>query len=135
MEEINIGSSPTKENYFDSVKTEAEWEAEELLFKDKLRFLTKEMAQQWLIKFEDKDADTVQVALELDELLKLQAESAKSKVEIVVGAAESTREQLDYFVSLIDEAYKNPNHFLGSGRTAEVYSVPNASKICIKFRL
>ena len=126
-------SFESRQEKVDSYKSDAELDLAEQRFYDSLSSLPPEMAQTWLKKIEDKNSDPDQVVRDFNDFLVLRAKTLRGKVEILPSASESTESQLNHFITLIDSAFENPSHFLGSGRTAKVYSVPTASTTCIKF--
>lgn len=112
---------------------EAVLEQRDNKFYDLISSLPEDMKNEWRLRFEAKDADCDEVLLKLTNFLVLREKTLKGRAEILEGASESTEVQVNEFLKLIDTAYENPKFFLGSGRTAKVYSVPQASKVCIKY--
>lgn len=58
---------------------------------------------------------------------------ALETMELRADLSERVREEVTYVLGIIRNTFGDPNYFLGNGYTAEVYELPVAPHVCVKY--
>jgi tRNA A-37 threonylcarbamoyl transferase component Bud32 len=102
-------------------------------FYQKLALLPKELAQVWLFNYEDLDSDAGAFFNEFDVFFKKRQEALSGTLEINTDVDEEIRNEILSVHAAIKSTFGDSNYFLGNGRTAEVYTLPIAPHLCVKY--
>lgn len=94
--------------------------------------LPQEFRQKWRDKFDDAD-DLSLCMLDLNEFLKRRNEVFISSVEIDPNLSETIKSEVRAVIDSINRTFGDTNYFLGNGYTAEVYEMPIAPHLCVKY--
>jgi len=102
-------------------------------FHRKIEQLPKELAQIWLSRYEDLEDDEDAFFDDFDKFLHNRKLALSNTLEIHDDANKSIREEILAMHESIKNAFGDSNYFLGNGRTAEVYTLPIAPHLCVKY--
>lgn len=94
--------------------------------------LPSEFRQKWRDKFDDAD-DLSICMMDLNEFLKKRDELFISSVEVDPNLSETVKKEVGVVVESIKRTFGDTNYFLGNGYTAEVYEMPIAPHLCVKY--
>jgi tRNA A-37 threonylcarbamoyl transferase component Bud32 len=120
--------APAKQN---SEKLDLEQAEQE--FYRKLAQLPKELSRLWLSKYEDLDDDATAFFAEFDTFINNRNNALSGTLEIHTDTNEEIREEILSVHQSIKDTFGDTNYFLGNGRTAEVYTLPVAPHLCVKY--
>ena len=68
-----------------------------------------------------------------DQFCILRGQALDSALELDEGISEEVRLEIEEVKKVIRETFGDPHHFLGNGYTAEVYELPIAIHLCVKY--
>lgn len=115
--------------------TEDTWEVKEKTFYRQLAQLPEELSRVWLSKYEDLDSEEAADTLfsQFSIFLNKRTHALSDTLEIHSDIDETIREEIMAVHESIKNTFGDTNYFLGNGRTAEVYSLPIAPHLCVKY--
>ena len=114
-------------------KNNSEIQSLERDFAIKVANLPEEMAQMWKDRYEDLIEVTPDFFLEFQSFLKARHDALAGVMEIEPGLNEDIVAEILETEAYIQKTFGDPHHFLGNGRVAEVYEIPNAPHLCVKY--
>lgn len=108
-------------------------EAEERNFYRSLSGLPIEIAQTWRDKYEAMVEPTLEFFVEYKQFCVLRQKALDKSLEIDEDVDPQILLEISKVREAIRETFGDPQHFLGNGYTAEVYDLPVAPSLCIKY--
>lgn len=114
-------------------KNNLEIESLERDFNIRVSNLPDEMAQMWRERYEDLIEVTPEFFAEFKKFLDDRKDALSSVMEIEPGLNEDIVKEILETEAYIQKTFGDPHHFLGNGRVAEVYEIPNAQHLCVKY--
>lgn len=105
----------------------------ERAFLQKLSQLPTPIAKKWQYEFEDLIEVTPEFFEKFDNFLEARKHAFDNIVEIESWTSEEIRTEIRAVQEVIRQTFGDPHHFLGNGYTAEVYELPIAPHLCIKY--
>jgi predicted Ser/Thr protein kinase len=102
-------------------------------FFDLLDTLPKELAMRWEQAYDDLPEVTEQFFDAFATFYAERQNAINGAIEVFGEVRPEIEEEIRLVEQVISETYGNPEYFLGSGRTAKVYTLPIAPSICIKY--
>jgi len=114
--------------------TEAETlEAQERRFFQKLKALPFDIAKRWEDEFDNLIEINGDFFDRFDSFLENRSGALANVLEIEPGLNEEIVAEIHEAERVIRETFGDPHHFLGNGRVAEVYELPLAPHLCVKY--
>lgn len=109
-------------------------ERQEQSFLLKLSNLPEEMAQKWKDRFDDIYPEDERAFFdEFDSFLAMRNKALGVSMEIEDNLSEEIIAECLKTNEVIQKTFGDPHYFLGNGFTAEVYTIPVAPHICVKY--
>lgn len=109
-------------------------EAQEETFRKKLAQLPRELSQIWLLRYENLEDDDDDVFFQnFETFLNNRNRVSLKTLEIHPDTSKMIQEEILFVHESIRNTFGDPNYFLGNGRTAEVYTLPVAPHLCVKY--
>lgn len=102
-------------------------------FYRKLESLPPELAHIWRDKFEELDEVTDYFYHQFEQFCTLREQALDKNLELDENLSDEVRVEIETVKKVIRETFGDPNQFLGNGYTAEVYSLPIAPHLCVKY--
>lgn len=110
---------------------------EEDNFERALASLPKEIADRWQKDWEEEFDNLGEISDDFYHrfyrLLTLREQALDRTLELDEGISEEVRLEIEGVKRVVRETFGDPNHFLGNGYTAEVYALPIAPHLCVKY--
>ncbi len=113
--------------------THNENETDEHLFYRKIATLPSELHRKWLDEYEEMDEPTSIFFERFHSFLKTRNAALDKSLEIEQGLSVELREEIQSVTNTVQNTFGDMNYFLGNGYTAEVYELPIAPHLCVKF--
>lgn len=108
-------------------------EALERRFYQKLKTLPQDLADRWEEKFDNLEEVTEEFFDEFDSFLESRQRALSNVLEIEPGLNEEIVAEIIEAERVIRQTFGDPHYFLGNGRVAEVYELPIAPHLCVKY--
>lgn len=113
--------------------THSENETDEHLFFREIATLPSELSRKWLNEYEEMDEPTSIFFERFHSFLKMRRAALDKSIEIEEGLSVELREEIQSSTDMIKNTFGDTNYFLGNGYTAEVYELPIAPHLCVKY--
>lgn len=114
-------------------KTEVSIMVREREFYRQLGNLPVELAEQWSVMYEDLPEGTKDFFDCFNTFLKARNQALSGSLEVGEDLSEELMEEINQVQTVIRETFSDPQYFLGNGYTAEVYQLPVAPHLCVKY--
>lgn len=108
-------------------------EAQERQFFQKLKALPFDLAKKWEDEFDNLEEITESFFNKFETFLKSRSGALSNVLEIEPGLNEEIVAEIHETERVIRETFGDPHHFLGNGKVAEVYELPLAPHLCVKY--
>ncbi len=108
-------------------------ESDEHLFFREIAALPSEIAHKWLDEYEEMDEPTSIFFERFRLFLRMRHEALNKTVEVEEGLSDELRKEIQSVTDIIRNTFGDTNYFLGNGYTAEVYELPIAPHLCVKY--
>ncbi len=108
-------------------------EALERQFFQNLKQLPSELAQKWEDEFYDLESVTPEFFDKFEAFLTSRTSALSNVIEIEPGLNEEIVEEIHEAERVIRQTFGDMHYFLGNGRVAEVYELPLAPHLCVKY--
>jgi len=108
-------------------------EAQERRFFQKLKALPSDLAKRWENEFDNLAEINEDFFDKFDSFLESRSGALSNVLEIEPGLNEEIVAEIHEAERVIRETFGDPHHFLGNGRVAEVYELPLAPHLCVKY--
>ncbi len=108
-------------------------EALERQFFHKLKSLPDDLAQRWEDEFSNLEEITEEFFSKFDTFLEDRIGALSNVLEIEEGLNEEIVAEIHEAERVIRQTFGDPHYFLGNGRVAEVYELPLAPHLCVKY--
>lgn len=108
-------------------------EALERRFFQKLTSLPDSLAQRWEDEFNNLEEVTEDFFIKFDTFLENRVGALSNVLEIEPGLNEEIVSEIHEAERVIRQTFGDPHYFLGNGRVAEVYELPIAPHLCVKY--
>ena len=108
-------------------------EALERRFFQKLKSLPDALAQRWEDEFNNLEEVTQDFFVKFDAFLENRMGALSNVLEIEPGLNEEIVSEIHEAERIIRQTFGDPHYFLGNGRVAEVYELPLAPHLCVKY--
>jgi len=108
-------------------------EALERQFFQKLKGLPEELAHKWEEAFYNLEEITPEFFVEFVSFLNNRSGALANVLEIEPGLNEEIVAEIHEAERVIQRTFGDPHYFLGNGRVAEVYELPLAPHLCVKY--
>jgi tRNA A-37 threonylcarbamoyl transferase component Bud32 len=91
------------------------------------------MAQMWRERYEDLLEVTPEFFTDFKDFIDKRHDALAGVMEIEPGLNDEIIAEVLATEEYIQKTFGDPHHFLGNGRVAEVYEIPNAPHMCVKY--
>jgi tRNA A-37 threonylcarbamoyl transferase component Bud32 len=108
-------------------------DALERQFFHKLKSLPEELAKKWEDAFNDLEEVNTEFFADFDAFLDSRSGALANVLEIEPGLNEDIVAEIHEAERVIRQTFGDPHYFLGNGRVAEVYELPLAPHLCVKY--
>lgn len=95
--------------------------------------LPAELATAWRDKFEALDEVTEDFYRDFEQYCTLREQALDKNLELDEDLSEEVKMEIEMVKKVVRDTFGDPNQFLGNGYTAEVYSLPIAPHLCVKY--
>jgi len=102
-------------------------------FQQKLKQLPPELAKRWQDDFEDLPEVTPEFFNKFAQFYTDRKNAFDGVIEIREETSPEILEEIRTVQGMIRNTFGDPHHFLGNGYTAEVYELPVAPHLCVKY--
>lgn len=110
-----------------------ETEVKEANFFRELEKLPKQLAELWSGKYDNLQGDETSFFNEFQKFVDERRLALRGSIEIEDGLDEELVNEILLADSVIRDTFGDQNYFLGNGRVAEVYELPIARHLCVKY--
>lgn len=108
-------------------------EALERQFFQKLKTLPDDLSIRWEDEFNNLEEITEDFFNKFDSFLESRSGALSNVLEIEPGLNEEIVAEIHEAERVIRQTFGDPHYFLGNGRVAEVYELPLAPHLCVKY--
>jgi tRNA A-37 threonylcarbamoyl transferase component Bud32 len=108
-------------------------EALERQFLLQLKNLPEEIAEEWQNRLDNLYEVDEEFFADFTEFMDARLRALRGSLEIEPGLSEEIIKEIMDTEAMVQQTFGDPQHFLGNGRVAEVYDLPVAPHLCVKF--
>jgi len=98
-----------------------------------LESLPIEIATRWQEQYENLPEATDEFFVQFNSFCALREQAMDSALELDEGISDEIRLEIEGVKKVVRETFGDAQHFLGNGYTAEVYELPIAPHLCVKY--
>jgi len=114
-------------------KIEINFTYKERDFYQRLASLPHEIAERWREEYENLPEITDDFFIRFDQFCIFRNQAMDSSLELDEEISDEIRLEIEGVKKVVRETFGDPQHFLGNGYTAEVYELPVAPHLCVKY--
>jgi tRNA A-37 threonylcarbamoyl transferase component Bud32 len=119
--------------YEDLPKVDTDFAHIERDFLRKLALLPDEIAKRWREEYENLPEMTTEFFARFNQFCTLRDQAMDGSLELDENISDEIRLEIEGVKKVVRETFGDPQHFLGNGYTAEVYELPIAPHLCVKY--